>query len=200
MGTVTLIVSAGIVVAVIAGGIIIYRKFAGSVNEKTTSSKNETVTVVKTENNDAKAEFIKNAGAFIGIYEPLYKMSMGKLKNKHSVFADWDVRVKNLSGAQSFQKLWMGIFGNFESWNEEMYAAKSKQLIELLRSFGIKWVMESDFIVSENTYKKYSTLDGEIIEIGTPVRVVSPYWQINEDILEKGIIDVAIQSGGGDCE
>lgn len=175
------VIAATVGLAAIAGGIMVYRKIA--------TKRNAAAAVKKPEYDDAKEEFIKNAKAFVGIFEPIYKISIGRVKSKRSVFADWDVRVGNLSGANSFQALWRSDFSGFDSWNEDVYTEKAKQLLNLLRSFGIERTGESEFMVDTDTYKQYSTLDGEVIEIGNMVKVISPCWLLNGNALEKGFID-----------
>ncbi len=145
----------------------------------------------------AREEFIESAKAFIGIFEPIYKISIGRLKNKHSVFADWEVRVGNLSGSNAFQALWKSNFSGFDSWNEETYTEKAKQLMELLNSFGIERSGDTVIMVDKDTYKRYSTLDGDIIEIGNMARVLSPCWLLNGNTLEKGFIEADQQKEGG---
>ena len=49
-------------------------------------------------------DFIVNAEAFIGLYEPLFLIKERLLKHCHGVWADWDVRVRNLDNAEAFLK------------------------------------------------------------------------------------------------
>lgn len=191
VGTTALVIAAGAGVAAVVT-VIAYRRISAKRYVAVTAKESAHV-----DYDIARKEFMENAEAFIGVYEPIYKISLGRVKSKHSVFADFDVRVGNLSGAKTFQALWRSDFSGFDSWNEEDYTAKAKQLMELLNGFGIERSDVTDFIVDKDTYRRYSTLDGEIIEIGKTVRVISPCWLLNGNTLEKGFIEDALENGGG---
>lgn len=154
----------------------------------------------KEEYEKAKVEFVKNSSAFIGIYEPLYKVSIGRVKHAYSVFSDWNVRVTYLPAAKALQKLWLSEFSGIDSWSEEAYADKARKLMDILQGFSVERSCEADFTVDTDTYKQYSTLEGEIIEAGNDVKVISPCWLLNGDTLEKGIIDIAKHNGGNENE
>lgn len=193
MKTTILIITAGVGAAAIAiAAVAVHRRFF--------AQKNVSIAAKRPEYDGyeaAREEFEKSAEAFVGIYEPIYRISIGRLKDKHSVFADWDVRVDNLSGTNEFKTLWKSHFSGIDSWDEKTYTVKAKQLMELLNSFGIERCADTVFMVDKDTYKRYSTMDGEIIEIGNMASVISPCWLLNGNTLEKGFIDADQQKEGG---
>lgn len=176
--------------AVIAAGVFIYKRFRKNyvrqcrVVRENNNSTNEEEIVIE----NVKAEFISNAEAFCGLYEPVYRLAQGKRRAKTGVFADFYVRVNNLSGAEELIEFWNSNFSDYEAWDEVQNALKAQELLRFFNECGAARDNSSEITIDNSTYKKYSTEDGEIIESGLSAKVILPCWYLRDFILEKGII------------
>ncbi|MCL2742069.1 MAG: hypothetical protein FWE70_08220 [Oscillospiraceae bacterium] len=137
---------------------------------------------------EALAELAEKAGSFVGLFEPIHRISVGEIKGGMGIWADWDVRMANLGGAPELVRFWKGAFGGFERWDEGRLMEGAKTLVGLLSGAGIERGSETEVTADGGAYKRYSTLDGNPIAAGRKARVVSPYWHKGGEVLEKGIM------------
>jgi hypothetical protein len=133
-------------------------------------------------------QFINHAEAFCGLYEPVFMISKGRLKSKAGVFADCNVRINNLKEAEELIELWNKNFSDFDTWDELKCIQKAEELLKFLHKCGVARDDSKEIIIDNTTYKKYTTEDDEIIDIGNKAKVWLPCWILNDHILEKGII------------
>ena len=138
--------------------------------------------------NNAKKEFAAKAESFIGLYEPLYLIKEVLLKQCEGVWADWDVRIHNLNNAESLIRFWNAEFSAFTDWDEHIYSKKARLLLRFLQKAGVIRDTEKEIEICQRTYQYYSTEDGNLIELGMTAFVRQPFWSLNGNILEKGII------------
>jgi hypothetical protein len=137
----------------------------------------------------AREEFAEVAAAFSGLYEPLHSIGKGSFKFRTGVIGDWATRTANLANAANYQKDWNSRFSDYSSWDQELGRAKTNELLSFVFDAGICRDTAAQITVDSTTYKKFSTSDDEMIEAGSPARVVTPCWLIGDKILEKGIIE-----------
>jgi hypothetical protein len=133
-------------------------------------------------------QFIRHAGAFCGLYEPIFMIYRGRLKSKTGVFADCNVRINNLDKAEELIELWNKNFSDFDTWDEQKCIQKAEELLNFLYKCGVARDDRKEIIIDNTTYKKYATEDGELIELGHKAKVWLACWSLNDHILEKGII------------
>lgn len=169
---------------IVAGGaaVICAAAFAGVKIHKNYSRKKSAL-------EKARKEFAEAAPAFSGLYEPLYMMVKGSLKFRQGVIGDWSIRTANLPGAVNFQAMWNSRLSDYSSWGQEQGLSKVNELLSFIIAAGVCRDEAVQITVDSTTYKKYNTSEDEIIEIGNPARVKTPYWFIGDKILEKGVID-----------
>ena len=141
--------------------------------------------------NEAAGNLSENANAFSGLYEPLHMIKEGSLGEGAGVFADWDARVNNLENANWLLSFWSTLYENNEAWDTNEFAKKAEQLLDLVYSAGIVRSEETQVTVGKNTSKYYDSNDETEIEPGTTAVVDTPYWSINNFILEKGEISIS---------
>lgn len=172
---------------IIAGGIILVgaAAYAGYRIYKKLSLANSE----QTDEDKAKEEFAASAGAFSGLYEPLYKMAKGGAKYRAGVIGDWAVRTKNLENADHYCALWGTKLADAASWDSEQALVKINELLSFVRDAGVLRDNTELITVDGNTYKNYVAFDGERIESGSQALVKAPYWFISDKILEKGMIE-----------
>ncbi|MCX7773550.1 MAG: hypothetical protein N2376_10620 [Clostridia bacterium] len=138
----------------------------------------------------AKEEFAANAAAFSGLYEPLYKMSKSGSKFRAGIIGDWSVRTENLENAEHYCGVWKEKLKEASSWDQEQGLAVVKELLDFVWDAGVCRDDTETVIVDGSTYKKYGTIDGELIEAGSEARVKSAFWFIEDKIVEKGVIGI----------
>lgn len=137
---------------------------------------------------NAVKDFIAHAEAFIGLYEPVYLIREGLMKQCRGVWADWDVRIHNLNSAESLIRFWDDEFSDCSGWNDKVYEKKAQALLRFLGKAGVMRSDEKEIYISQETYRYYAAEDGNLIESGTAVFVKQPFWSLNGNVLEKGII------------
>jgi hypothetical protein len=157
-------------------GVKIYKKYSRKKVEKAAHEK-------------AREEFAACADVFSGLYEPLYMMGKGGLKFRTGIIGDWATRTVNLAGASNYQDMWIIRFSDYSSWNQEQGMAKINELLSFVFAAGVCRDTAAQITVDSTTYKKYNTSDDEMVEEGSPASVKTPYWFIEDKILEKGVIE-----------
>lgn len=135
-----------------------------------------------------KEEFAACASAFSGLYEPLYMMANGISRYRAGVVGDWAVRTANLKNADHYRQMWDERFPDSSQWDEDEGPAKLSELLSFVFSTGVCRDDSVEITVDGHTYKKYTTIDGEMIEAGSYAAVKAGYWFKDDLILEKGII------------
>jgi hypothetical protein len=138
---------------------------------------------------DAVKEFSEKASVFTGLYEPMYMIEGGLLKNWKAVFEDWDARVEYMDNAPALISFWNDIYSGHQSWDEKESARKAGELLMFARDAGLKRGEETQVTVNRDIFRYYSAKDGVRLEPGSVAKVEKPYWLAGDHILEKGIID-----------
>jgi hypothetical protein len=137
----------------------------------------------------SREEFGACASAFSGLYEPLYMMAKGISKYRPGVVGDWAARTANLKDAPYYRQMWDSRFPDSSEWDKETGTARLNELLDFVLSTGVCRDDTVEIVVDGDTYKRYTTMDGEMIEAGSPAVVKSGYWFKDDVILEKGIIE-----------
>lgn len=137
---------------------------------------------------DSLGEFVENADKFSGLYEPLYRMDTGKTRFRAGTVGDWVTRMENLQNSPHYIEEWKPRLQDFEQWTKEDGLSKIHELMQFVSSAGVCRDTAENLVIDSETYKKYSTIDGELIEQGTQAAVKSPYWYVGDKVLEKGYI------------
>lgn len=174
----SLIAAGGVVVigAAASAGVKIYKNCSRKEAEKAALEK-------------AEDEFAACADAFSGLYEPIHMMGRVSLKFRAGVIGDWVTRTINLANAPNYRDIWNSKLSDYQSWSQEQGLVKINELLLFILTAGVCRDTAAQITVDSTTYKKYSTSDGEMIEADNPARVKTPYWFIEDKILEKGVIE-----------
>jgi hypothetical protein len=164
-----------IVLGAAAAGFWLYKRSIGRKAEKIVAEKSQ-------------EEFAASASAFSGLYEPLYMMANGISRYRVGVVGDWAARTANLKNAEHYRRMWDERFPDSSEWDEDEGPAKLNELLSFVFSTGVCRDDAVEIIVDGHTYKKYATIDGEMIEAGSSAAVKAGYWFKDDLIIEKGII------------
>ena len=132
-----------------------------------------------------------NAHTFAGLYEAIYMINKGTLRDTASVFADWGERVENLENVPGLLSFWNESFANHESWNRNESMIKAGELLALIHEAGVKRSEETKVTVGNDTLQYYDFKDEISIEPGSSATVDFPYWIHNGSVLEKGEISMS---------
>jgi len=98
--------------------------------------------------------------------------------------------VHNLSGAEAFIKSWDDEFSGFTGWSDKVYSKKAKILLSFLFMSGVVRDSRKQIDVARDTCRYYSAEDGNLLEPGTEAFIKQPFWVLNGNVLEKGIISI----------
>jgi len=167
----------------IAGVIIVLINSSGQMAEKTKKQQTQDTVV-----ND----FSENARTFAGLYEAIYMVNNGSLRDMANVFADWNSRVENLENAPALLSFRNESFLDYETWNRNESMIKAGELLALIFEAGVKRSEETEVTVGNDTSRYYEFRDDIGIEPGSLANVDFPYWVLNGSVLEKGEISMSL--------
>lgn len=162
--------------AAVYAGVRFYKNYLGKKAEKVLQER-------------ARDEFAEIAAVFSGLYEPLYLMGKESIKFRTGVVGDWVTRTEGLDGAVNYRNMWKSRLSDYSSWSREEGVTKINELLSFIFDAGVCRDDAAEVTVDGTTYKKYIASGDEMIEADNPARVKTPYWFIEDKILEKGIIE-----------
>ena len=126
---------------------------------------------------------------FIGLYEPIYQISIGNMRNKTNTFGEWQLRIVNLGEPTEFSRRFSKKFAKYENWNDDEYQKNAKYLLSIFAKAGIQRDSRTEFVADENIDLFYSTLDGRDIQPGETVHVLRGNWTLADKILDLGVLE-----------
>ena len=124
----------------------------------------------------------------IGLYEPMYQVSIGNLINKTDIFGEWCLRVENKETGTSFSQLFVRISRKCGEWTDEQYINCARIIVKGILAYGVIRDSSMQFAYDRTTHLRYGTLDGRVIEEGGMVSVLKPCWYLDDLILDKGFL------------
>ena len=136
--------------------------------------------------------FIMFADNFQGIYEPMFKASMGEIsfERKKNVLIEWDIRINNIGKLPiTLKGWWSTIIANLSSLPDDELQKRAILVIDMIKSCNIIRDKRTDLAVDETTLLYYQRSDGGALVIGQNVHVETPCWYLDSTpvrILEKG--------------
>ena len=173
-------------IAIVAVGIGALCCFLYKLNKKQLYSiKGEPLSV---QLNDAvRNQLVLYAAVFSGLYEAIYRIGKGESRFRQGVVGDFVVRLNEISGAGDLCEQ-LRFLNDYGVWDNDTGAKKMNELTEFFLAGGIIRDSTSEITVDSQTYARYDMADGERLYEGTVASVKTPFWQIGDEILEKGII------------
>ena len=127
-----------------------------------------------------------NAKSYNGLFTGVYKIATGNIKRAESVINEWYNRSKNCFPDSSMATLIEKIIshdpvGRLSIANAIMSAAKkskiSKENVE-------------ELILTDRNASAYSEWNGKAIYEGDKVKIISPAWYQNDEIIEQGYCEI----------
>lgn len=140
--------------------------------------------------------FILYADIFQGLYEPMFKASVGSISQERikNVFAEWNIRMKGIKNISiELRGWWSTIIDDKITLTSNELQKSAEQVVNVIGNCGILRDDKSEFIADNNTNLYYQHVDGIIFEQGQKLRVESPCWYMPTNpvrIIEKGYCEL----------
>ena len=140
--------------------------------------------------------FILYADIFQGLYEPMYKASVGSISQEriNNVFAEWDMRMKGIKKIPiELRGWWSTMIDGKGILNSDELQKRAGQVVRMIENCGILRDTRSELVADNNTNLYYQHVDGIIFEQSQRLRVESPCWYMPTNpirIIEKGYCEL----------
>ena len=171
----------------------LFRRFISHKPEEDKSSQEKGGTGVLKE---VCQSFIMYSDVFQGLYEPMFKASLGRLsfERMRNVLTEWDIRVKSIGNAPvSLCEWWATVVADIDVLPNKEMQARAVMTMQMIDNCGIVRDNKTDFVADDETCRYYQHVDGLIFETGQKLRVESPCWFMPTQpvrIIEKGYCEI----------
>ena len=141
---------------------------------------------------EVRQAFLMFADNFQGLYEPMYKASIGTIsfERKLNVLMEWDIRINSIGNLPvSLKGWWSTIVANLSSLSDDELQKRATTVIEMVKSCNIIRDQKTQLTVNEETMSYYQRSDGNNLVKGQKIHVETPCWYLDSTpvrILEKG--------------
>ena len=132
---------------------------------------------------------------FTGLYELMYQISRGNIRNASGTFGEWCLRVENFEEDSAFSRLFSGRFSGMESGDAKEQIQNAKLIIQGIFESGIKREEAQSLQADKRTVFSYVTLDDTAVVPGQLYEIYRPCWSEGALILENGILRFPQQDG-----
>lgn len=145
---------------------------------------------------DVCKSFIMYADIFQGLYEPMYKSSVGKIQQErmNNVLAEWDIRMNSIRNIPvGLRGWWATIIANKDTLSYNELLARSQNVIRMIEKCGIIRDKQSELIAKSDTNQYYQHVDDIMFEVGLQLRIESPCWYLPGNpvrIIERGYCEI----------
>ncbi len=171
----------------------LYRLFTSRYTEQDYIGRNN-------DNIDAMSEvyksFVMYADIFQGLYEPMFKASIGKvsLERIKNVLIEWDIRMGSIRNIPiALRGWWSTIITNKDTLPYNELQVKAEEVIRMIEHCGIVRDHKSEIVADNDTNQFYQHVDDIVFETGQKLRVESPCWYLPSEpvrIIEKGYCEI----------
>ena len=140
--------------------------------------------------------FLMFANNFQGVYEPMYKASVGgiSLERMRNVLRTWDIRMGNICQPPICLRCWWAtVVADSDTLAVQDLQERCQQVVQMILESGIVRDDKNEFVASTDTGVYYQELDNRKIERGQNLRVDSPCWYLPSNpirIIEKGYCEL----------
>lgn len=140
--------------------------------------------------------FILYADIFQGLYEPMFKASVGSISQERikNVFAEWNIRMKGINNISiELRGWWSTIIDDKITLASNELQKRAEQVVNMIENCCILRDERSELVADNNTNLYYQHVDGIMFEQGQKLRVESPCWYMPTNpirIIEKGYCEL----------
>lgn len=142
------------------------------------------------------AAFLMYADSFQGIFEPLYKASVGEVsfERMKNVLNEWDIRMGNIAQSPVCLKSWWAtIIAEKNNLSEKELKERLQHVMKMILLCGIVRDNRTEIEAAEDTGIYYQTSDGVRLITGHKLHIESPCWYLESSpvrVIEKGYCEI----------
>lgn len=123
---------------------------------------------------------------FTGCLNPLHHIVEAHDTSGANVLFDNLLQITDAHGDEFISNWKMFFFEDKDNWSSLIYEQKASELICIVLKCGMIKVEDNDTIWNESKLTYYRILSE--IEDGQEYCVIEPYWILNDEVFEKGLI------------
>lgn len=123
---------------------------------------------------------------FTGCLNPLHHIVEDHDTSGANVLFDNLLQITDAHGDEFISNWIMFFFEGKDNWSSSIYEQKASELICIVLKCGMIKVEDNDTIWNESKLTYYRILSE--IEDGQEYCVIEPYWILNDEVFEKGLI------------
>ena len=127
-----------------------------------------------------------NAKSYNGLFTGVYKIAMGNTKRAENVINEWYNRSKNCFPDSSVVTLIKKIL----SCDSEGRIAIAKAIMLAAKKADITKENDQELVLNEKNLSAYSEWNGNDLYEGSKVKIISPAWYQNGEIVEQGHCEI----------
>lgn len=129
-----------------------------------------------------------NYSQYIGLFESIYQISIGNMKNTKSTFGELFLRTENLQSESLFKSVLLTLMTEHENWTDVQSLKFVKMILPGIYAAGVTHDSQSELVVDDLTEFAYNTLDGRSLIPGESVSILRGCWRKNDVVLEHGVL------------
>lgn len=141
---------------------------------------------------DVCKEFLMCADNFQGIFETMYKASVGSISPERirNVLLEWNIRMGGIAQASiSLRSWWATVIADFDNLSDEELRERAKRIVQMVLSSGIIRDDRKEMVAVQDTTMYYQNSDEGEWDMGQQLHIESPCWYLPSSparIIEKG--------------
>lgn len=136
--------------------------------------------------------FLLYADNFQGLFEPMYKASVGSISYERmsNVLKEWDIRMGSIAQTPiCLRSWWTTVIANLGTLTDKELQDRAQMVVQMIRLCGIVRDDRTEIEVKDDTGMFYQQSEGGKMVAGQKVRIESPCWYLPGmpiRIIEKG--------------
>lgn len=127
-----------------------------------------------------------NAKSYNGLFTGVYKITTGNIKRAENVINEWYNRSKNCFPDSSMVTLIEKIL----SCDSEGRIAIANAIMFAAKKVNITKENDEELALNEKNVSAYSEWNGNDLYEGSKVKIISPAWYQNGEIIEQGYCEI----------
>jgi len=145
---------------------------------------------------DVRGSFVAYADIFQGLYEPMFKASVGEVSQERmkNVITEWDIRMNTIKNIPiGLRGWWSTIVDNKDALSYNELQVRAVNVMRMLEQSGIVRDSHSYLTADNETNRYYQHIDGVAFESGQKLHVESACWYMHGNpvrIIEKGYCEI----------
>lgn len=136
--------------------------------------------------------FLLYADNFQGLFEPMYKASLGTISRERmcNVLKEWDIRMGSIAQTPiCLRSWWATVISHIDALTDKDLQGRAQIVVQMIRLCGIVRDDRTEIEVKDDTGMFYQQSEGGKMLAGQKLRIESPCWYLPGmpiRIIEKG--------------